>query len=348
MDLKNLRIGYVPYSPNLSAVCDRRRFPYYAKSRGLSFEVFRPGGTYDLVVLSTQGDLSYWARGSKNCPLILDMPDGYLSNPLDGLVDKAKALYKFATGSWRYFESSFHDVLSRVAEKVDAVVCANPEQAADVLPYNRNAFHVLDFHGSDFTRKKSSYVAQEPFRLVWEGVGDSLQGFRSAAKGIAEAASGRPLELHILTDLRFRPINRPFKICTARLVEELLPDVRTYLYQWNLAFFGEIVTNCDLAVIPMLPNNPMTRVKPENRLLLFWKMGLPVLTSDTPAFDRVMKSVGLYTCGSQEAWRDSIIEIMESELKRKENAQLGGDYIEENCSDEILAENWDRILTDLF
>ena len=42
MNLKDLRIGYVPVSINLQSPGDRRRFAYYAASRDLNFEIADP------------------------------------------------------------------------------------------------------------------------------------------------------------------------------------------------------------------------------------------------------------------------------------------------------------------
>lgn len=339
-----LRIGYVPYSVSMNAACDRRRVPCYAGIRGHHLEQFREDGSYDLVVISSQADLSRWKSGNSQVPVILDMVDGYMSHPLSGPIDRIKAFYKFAKRDWTRLETSFTDTLRQVVSRVDAVVCSSPEQRVDILPYNDSVFHILDFHSSEFSGRKTDYTAHEPFRFVWEGVGDSLYGFRTIASAVREVARQRPVELHVLTDLRFRRINRPFSQCSASLMSGMLRGVDCYLYQWNKAFFGEIVRNCDLALIPMLVNTPMMRVKPENRLLLFWKMGLPALTADTLAYRRVMEAAGLSTCADEDQWRSAMLEYVDQESLRRENARKGARYVEEHSSDETLAAGWDRVL----
>ena len=61
------RIGYVPYSASLTHPGDLRRFVAYARARNLPFEVARPDGRYDVVVLSELSDISVWSeyRGGK-------------------------------------------------------------------------------------------------------------------------------------------------------------------------------------------------------------------------------------------------------------------------------------------
>ena len=39
MNLKELKIGYVPYLPDLSQPADRRRFPFFAKTNNVPFEI---------------------------------------------------------------------------------------------------------------------------------------------------------------------------------------------------------------------------------------------------------------------------------------------------------------------
>ena len=48
-----------------------------------------------------------------------------------------------------------------------------------------------------------------------------------------------------------------------------------------------IATGCDLAVIPLPLDRPLERGKPESKLVSFWRMGMPVVTSSTPAYRRV-------------------------------------------------------------
>ena len=55
--------------------------------------------------------------------------------------------------------------------------------------------------------------------------------------------------------------------------------------QWSETV-SVIATACDLAVIPLPLDRPLERNKPETKLISFWRMGLPVVTSATPAYVR--------------------------------------------------------------
>ena len=50
MDFKKLKIGYVPYLPDLSQPGDRRRFPYFAKRNNVPFEIADKNKESDLKV----------------------------------------------------------------------------------------------------------------------------------------------------------------------------------------------------------------------------------------------------------------------------------------------------------
>ena len=56
IDFDKLRIGYVPYSNDMTKPGDRRRFCYYAKKRNIKFEIAQPSKDYDVVVLTEGAD----------------------------------------------------------------------------------------------------------------------------------------------------------------------------------------------------------------------------------------------------------------------------------------------------
>jgi len=49
------------------------------------------------------------------------------------------------------------------------------------------------------------------------------------------------------------------------------------------------------------------RLQPENKLLLFWSLGVPVIDTNTKSYSRVMKSINEdYLCDSLEEWQRKI------------------------------------------
>ncbi len=60
MDFKQLRIGYVPYSSDLSQPADRRRFPLFAKNNNVTYEIANVNKVYDIIILPAPANLSKW------------------------------------------------------------------------------------------------------------------------------------------------------------------------------------------------------------------------------------------------------------------------------------------------
>ena len=343
-----LKVGYVPYVSDLNSPGDRRRFCYYAKKRGIEFEIADPARPYDLVVLSTQADLSVWSYRPKRARrIIFDLPDSYLGTGAS-LAERIKAPVKYLTGRWQRFEWRFEKALLRMCSSADAVICSTPEQRKVLLVHNPEVRDILDFHAEEISVRKTDLSGHTPFRIVWEGVGNSLFGLSTVSEALGRLSHEHRVELHILTDLRFRRLNSPFEACARKVVDRQLPGISSFLYQWNRAFFSEIVTGCDLAIIPAETRNLMVAAKPENRLLLFWRMGLPALTSHTPAYARVMDAAGMRgTCANSDEWYDSLARYLLDQEARGHNLHQGRRYLEHNCSEEQLLQRWDNLFQTL-
>ena len=81
MEFKKLKIGYVPYLPDLSQPADRRRFPYFAKRNNVQFEVADKNKPYDIILLTASSNLSGWLIYKKKHPktkFIFEMVDSLI------------------------------------------------------------------------------------------------------------------------------------------------------------------------------------------------------------------------------------------------------------------------------
>ena len=117
-----------------------------------------------------------------------------------------------------------------------------------------------------------------------------------------------------------------------------------YMYQWNLDTFSHIVTACDLAIIPINTDSPLARGKPENKLLLFWRMGMPTLVSSTPAYSRAMDTCGLdFYCKNNDEWAEKLEKLIVDVETRKKAGQTGKQHADSFYSEKIYMEKWDRL-----
>jgi len=145
--------------------------------------------------------------------------------------------------------------------------------------------------------------------------------------------------LHLITDLERRKYMNLYRNVSVinelkrMFGESFLPNTASgkgslvYLYHWNLEMLSRIITGCDIAIIPLDINNPLMRGKPENKLILFWRMGLPVVVSATPAYERVMKQSGQELCCRDTGeWIRNLESLMNDPQKRREAAVRGKTY----------------------
>ena len=159
----------------------------------------------------------------------------------------------------------------------------------------------------------------------------------------AELEKKHEIALHFVTDLSYqRFAGKYWKTYTADIVKGLCN--RVYVYEWNEFMCSEIVSSCDLAVIPVDLMNPLVLGKPENKLLLFWRMGMPVITSATPAYERTMKKAGLdMACRTKTEWFDMLDKyIMDSEL-RQTSGMAGKQTADHEYSETQILSQWDDL-----
>ena len=73
-------------------------------------------------------------------------------------------------------------------------------------------------------------------------------------------------------------------------------------------------------------------------------MGLPVITSNTKSYSRVMHKIHQdYSCNTPDEWRDKIIKLAESQKYRANYIKSASSYINEYCSTEAIFNTWEYI-----
>jgi hypothetical protein len=120
------------------------------------------------------------------------------------------------------------------------------------------------------------------------------------------------------------------------------------LHEWNEKTCSDIISQCDLAVIPIPLNDPLSAGKPENKLLLFWRMGMPVVVSATAAYARAMQLSGLsMACRTKNEWLEVLEKYIIDENARRDAGQRGRVFCENNYSEEKTLELWDEVFRSL-
>jgi hypothetical protein len=337
-------VGYVPHSSDLSHPGDYRRFPAYARARGIPIEIAQPDQRYELVVLSEVADISSWLeyRGGK---VVYDLIDPYLTIPLTDLKQLLRGVVWFAKGRHKYPAINFRAALERMCHRADAVVCTTEEQRQAIATLCPNVHIVLDVHDELLRSTKVDYKAGIPFKVVWEGLPSNIYQLQVISSALHEVAIDHPLQLIVVTDPD-QPKTIPWlgRVKTLDVVQRTFNNVT--LYPWDKATWSDTVTECDLAVIPINLNQPLFAGKPGNKLALFWRAGMPVVTSATPAYIRMQQAAGLsrFVCANTQDWVSALKLMIDDEEARREAGVRGRNFATRVLNTQTLLHAWDRVL----
>jgi hypothetical protein len=150
------------------------------------------------------------------------------------------------------------------------------------------------------------------------------------------------IELHVVTDKLI-----PFPLGISKKSQTILDKLGTdySFYEWKFDSFASQITWFDLALIPLDKSKKIMWHKPENKLLFFWQLGMPAITSDSPAYKRVMDTAGIdmYAANDKE-WVDKILKY--KNMKESERDVLLDKmkrYIAAHHSKEMIINQWKKI-----
>ena len=346
--LRSSAIGYVPISQNFEQPGDRRRFAFYAKERAISFELADPAKNYDVVVLTQAADLSVWSKyhfgGAK---IVYDFIDSYLAIPKTDIRGWIRGSAKYLSGQSRYFYVDHWKAIAAMCNRADAVVCSTQEQQADIYKFCSNVHIILDSQAEEVYKVKNNYICRNPFRLVWEGLPQNLESLKPIAEMLAVSSLQDRIELHIITDPFYKRYLGKYWSVNSRYIMSKL-KLNCVFHEWNLDTLSSIACDCDLAIIPINLKDPFARGKPENKLLLFWRMGLPAVVSATPSYVRAMRAAGLDDAiVDDQEWLEKLSSYMQDEILRERAASLGKTHANSYYSSSDFLARWDQMFESL-
>ena len=234
-----------------------------------------------------------------------------------------------------------------MCRRADALVCSTEEQRLALFEHASNVHVILDIHTDLVTIRKQEYRTGRTLNLVWEGLPDTLRPLRLLAPVLQELAQERPIALHVVTDLCYaRYMGRFFHRSTELLTRRLFQPV--YLYEWNPHMLAPILTAADLAVIPQALDTPFAAGKPENKLLLFWRMAVPTIVSSTPANQRAMATAGSeMACETLDNWRSVLYQYAEDEAARRHAGETGRAIAESEYGEVAMLIRWDQVFASM-
>ena len=339
-----IRIGYVPCSTDaaFSHPADYRRFVGYARARGLSFEVARWDEKYDLVILTGHADISIW-RNYPHGKVVYDLIDSYLAIPWTDVKGCLRGVAKFISRQHRQLQVSYWAAIRNMCRRSDAVICTTDVQRSSILPFCENVHVLLDQHGTVASAVKENYKKGDPIKLVWEGLASNIDQLGTIRSVLRELGRRYQIELNVVTDLEgFRFLGKFGKVSSSRLVERIFDRVK--VHKWDKNTFAAIITGCDIALIPIDFGNLGAVGKPENKLGLLWRMGMPVVTSATPAYIRAMSEAGqVLTCRTDAEWTEKLEQLILDEQARREAGEGGRKYALCRFDEAQIHSQWDAV-----
>lgn len=342
---------YDSYSADLTQIADRRRIGLWIHKQ--DFEVFDSSGSpINIQIIQPFTDPFLIKRLDAQTRIVLDMVDGYLVDTPSLPLDYARYFLRSSKIPALIHPKRFSRSLQKICTFVDMVVVASDEQAELVRPFNKNIRVIRDSHdelGQPLPMKEFSKNTN--LDIFWEGLGFTLIHFDDVATDLGKFLLSTNSTLHLVTNETFPRFAGKFgRIDTRRKIKDMfgLAASRIVVHPWSEKMVSEVAAKCDFGIIPINQKNKFAQLKPENKLLIYWRLGLQTLFSDTPSYVRLASEVGVaeYSVKSGE-WSAKLREISEAHGCLSENIHKAQEYLLRFHSERVILEQWREALDSL-
>lgn len=346
-DKKLEKISVVPLSNNNSAPGDRRRFVGYMKLKKIKFSNYCKNRKSKIIFLTQAADITDWVK-DKFSFLIYDLTDSYLSIDKTNLKGWLRGLAKFFVKQHKYLYFNYWKLLGNMCKRADMVICSTREQKKKISKYNKNVHIILDYKDVNINTFKKNYTIKGPkFKIVWEGLPQNIYLLNTIAKVIINLSKKYNIQMIVLSDLKYNYfLNKFWHIDSQKQLLNIFKNNKIFkLKEWKMNEYFKTILNCDLAVIPTDIDDKFISGKPENKLLLFWRLGLPVLTTNSVAYTRAMKSAQLKNlCSNELEWYNKIEKMIKMQSFRKYCGIKGRRFANTYYSNQVLTRQWNKII----
>lgn len=343
--MRKLKVGYWPLSRNLKSAGDRRRVVFWAQARGHEI-VTDLSHKVDVIIAGEKSDFNAAVFAKSKVPVIFDLIDAYLS-PLNSYDDLGRGVAKWIAGEISGGVKPFSHHVKDFCLLADAVICSSVEQEKVIRPYNVNTHVILDSHDEipfiDVKHLKSN--SRSEIRILWEGQPATIRGVRNISSTLTQLTRTSTVQFDFVTDENyFQFLGKHIKRNTLALLKRDLRKIsdRVSIIPWNLSNLIEAAKRSSVAMIPIDLSVPMQRLKPENRLLIMWRLGLPCLTSSSPSYFRVTNKAGIIgACEDSVAWLQNFSHLLNDPIFAHNEIVQGQNYLRDYHTRKILLQKWD-------
>lgn len=342
-----MKIGYVPYSADLTHPADRRRIKFWSAAMKRPLET-KDYSDVDILVLSSAANYGKFIKNS-NSFIILDLVDGYIGENPSPIKDFLRNILRTWGGSSSLRWLTYTRHLTYACKNADRIIVASPEQRLEVLKYCDDVHVILDNHSELHVGLHEDFGREQKNSLFWEGLPYTFKHFSIASNQIDQLLSDVGGTLEILSKNAFRKWGGiAGRQTLTHSVAKLFPNSKdcVNIHEWEIEKLIELAKECCIGIIPINVDDKFASLKPENKLLSMWVLGLPTLVSPTPAYERVLLKAGLGFClVSDDDWYEKIQFLRNNDQSRREILEKANRYLSENHSIEILLEKWSSALS---
>ena len=347
-----MKVGIVPNSDDFRNPGDRRKFYYYCKINNINLERAVFEKHYDILYLSGKTDMTYWPYYKKknkysDTKIIFDASDPYLSDPI--LHNIARSIYFFLFRKSKYYDFSYAISFKRMINCSDIIICASAEQKKLLKKFNKKIFVLRDYFEEDIYDKKTEWeIKNNEINFFWEGQSHSNIKIFLLLKKILTKIKGYKIKLHIVTDRKYCILGGQY-VCfsTPNLLQKLFKNtgIEIIFYDWNRENLSSAAKKSDIGLIP-IPNKRRLLLKPENKMILMWSLGLPVIATETDSHLRVMNSINSnWLCSSIDEWESKICLLIKEKQARLKYIYSISNFLKNEYSTNALSKTWDKIIS---
>jgi len=346
--LNTLKVGYLPYSTDLSEPGDRRRFVWFANIVGMKFEIADLTESYDILYVVNGcniGNVLEYKQNHLDTKLVFELVDAQLLRKTT-LYTFLKSTLRFLMGRESVWVLDYRSLIKDVVSVSDAVVCSTVSQKEYLNKLNNNVHVSIDSFSSEIRSIKSSYARDHrKLTILWEGKIYNLKYLEVLNKCLQ--SFGVDIEVIVLTDNQTKSF-LGYSQSAAGIMKRFSFNCK--FVEWSHENLCEYSLISDVAIIPLDLNDGIAFHKPENKLVFLWSLGLPVITSATPAYESVMvgANVSDYLCYTDNDWERILKVFMDkNEDDIKNDMSKVRHYIQCYYSDRDIIDAWRNIFNNI-
>jgi len=351
------KVGWISNSKDRNHPADRRRFGWFLSHFGsdIVVESANKGTLYDVLYVSISADLNYWSDINENfslksqkCWVVFDICDSLLTEPMyKSCLRPVLRSLQGHTFALRPYKAT----IIKMVKNADSIVCGSFEQKESLLRFNSNVHVIRDVFINDFQfSKETKFIKKEKtVDLLWEGFangnGKIFRMLSDILAGISKDFLEKEIVLHLVTDKKICKFSHYLCQETYIHLKEIFKnhDIKIMIYEWSGETLFKLSSIIDVALIPV-PNDPVMLNKPENKLILFWYLKIPVICSSTPSYNRVMREADLLNyCIEGTSWRSQIKKLVLSNNTEDSYKKKIDYYISNSFSSKIVMKTWENV-----